>query len=62
VSTTNVLIDRKPKHHHWLLTQEKLESTDAQLERVPHKALQHFAQEMGISEEYPRTTIKLLKP
>jgi len=45
----------KLKYHHCLLTQEKLESGGAQLEHV------HFAQEMGISLEYPRITTKLLK-
>jgi putative IMPACT (imprinted ancient) family translation regulator len=61
MNTTDVLIDRKLKHHHCLSTQEKLESTDTQLEHLPHKALKHFTQEMGISAEYPRTATKLLK-
>jgi len=62
VPTTNVcVIVGKLKYHHCLLTQEKLESGGAQLERVPYKTLQHFAQEMGISLEYPRITTKLLK-
>jgi len=39
----------KLKHHHYLLTQKKLESAGAQLGQVPYKTLQHFAQEMGIS-------------
>jgi len=43
------------------LTQENLESASAQLGHVPYKKLQHFAQEMGISVEYPRITTKLLK-
>jgi hypothetical protein len=51
----------KLKHHHCLLTQEKLENAGAELEHVPYKTLQHFAQEMGISAEYPRITTKLLK-
>jgi len=38
-----------------------LESAGTQLGHVPYKTLQHFAQEMGISVEYPRITTKLLK-
>jgi hypothetical protein len=48
----------KLKNHNFSLTKEKLESTAWTCALLD---IQHFAQEVGMSVDYPRITTKLLK-
>jgi hypothetical protein len=56
-----VLIDKKQKHKHQVLTEEKLDDTGARLECTPGKSLKHLAQETGVSKPSARTETQLLK-
>jgi hypothetical protein len=45
-----VLINRKPKQQHQVLTEEKLDGVRAWLEHSPSKSLKYLAEEMRVSE------------
>jgi hypothetical protein len=57
-----LLIDKKMKHKHRLLTEEKLDDIGARLEHTPRKSLKHLAQEIGMSKSSAKTATQLLKP
>lgn len=49
VRMTGMWIDRKPKHQHWILTEEKLDDIGAQLEQLPCKSLKtHWTRDKSI--------------
>jgi hypothetical protein len=60
--TTGFLIDKKQKHNRRVLTEEKLDDTEARLEHTPIKSLKRLAQETGVSKSSARTESQLLKP
>jgi transposase len=47
--TTGFLIDKKTKHKHRVLTEEKLDEIGATLEHTPRKSLKRLAHETGVS-------------
>jgi transposase len=60
--TTELLIDKKTKHKHRVLTEEELDDTGARLQHTPRKSLKCLAQEIGESKSSASTATKLLKP
>jgi ribosomal protein L35 len=60
VGTTGLLID-KQKHKRHVLTEEKVDDTEAKLEHTPRKSLKHLAQETGVSKSNARRVTQLLK-
>jgi hypothetical protein len=59
---TGLLTDKKQKHEHRVLTEGKLDATEARLEQTPRKSLKRLAQESGVSKSSARTATQLLKP
>jgi hypothetical protein len=59
--STGVLIDKKQKHKHQVLTEEKLDDIGARLERTPGKLLKRLAQATGVSKPSARMETQLLK-
>jgi transposase len=59
--TTGFLIDKKTKHKHRGLPEEKLDEIGARLEHTPRKSLKHLAQETGVSKCSARIATQLLK-
>jgi transposase len=47
--TTGLLIDKKQKHKHRVLTEEKLDAIGTRLEHTPRKSLKHLAEKTGTS-------------
>jgi hypothetical protein len=45
-----LLIDKKQKHKHRVLTEEKLDDIGARLEHTPSNSLKRLAQETGVSK------------
>jgi hypothetical protein len=56
-----LLIEKKPKHEHQVLTEEKLDDIGSRLDHTPRKSLKHLAQVTGVSESSERWTTQLLK-
>jgi hypothetical protein len=59
--TTEFLIDKKTKHKHRVLTEEKLDEIGARLEHKPRKSLKCPAQGTKVSKSSARTATQLLK-
>jgi uncharacterized membrane-anchored protein YhcB (DUF1043 family) len=55
------LIQKKQKHKHQMLTEEKLDDIQTRLKHTPRKSLKHLAQDTGMSETSARNAIQLLK-
>jgi hypothetical protein len=58
---TGLLIDKKWKHKHWVLSEEKLDDIGARLVHTPRKSLKHPAQETKVSKSSARRATQLLK-
>jgi hypothetical protein len=56
-----LLIDKKQKHKHRVLTEEKLDDRGARSEHTPRISLQRLAQETGVSKGSARRATQLLK-
>jgi hypothetical protein len=56
-----LLIDKKTKCKHEMLTEETLDATGATFEHTPTKSLKCLAQETGVSESSARSATQLLK-
>jgi hypothetical protein len=56
-----LLTDKKQKHSHQVLTEEKLDDIGARLENTPRKSLKHLAPETRVSKSSARTATQLLK-
>jgi hypothetical protein len=56
-----LLIDKKQKHKHRVLTVEKLDDIGARIEYTPRKSLKRLAQETAVSRRSARTATQLLK-
>jgi hypothetical protein len=59
--TTGLLIDKKQKYKHRVLTEEKLHDIGARLEHTPRKLQKRLAQETGASKSNVRRATQLLK-
>jgi hypothetical protein len=59
--TAVLLIDKKQKHKHQVLAEEKLHDTGARLQHTPRKSLKRLAQGTGVSESSARMATQLLK-
>jgi hypothetical protein len=59
--STWLLIDKKQKHKHWVLTEDKLDDIGARLEYAPRKSLKCLAQVTGVSKSSARRATQLLK-
>jgi response regulator of citrate/malate metabolism len=59
--STGLLIDKKQKHKHQVLTEEKLDDMGARFEQTPKKSLKRLAQETGVSKSSARRATQLLK-
>jgi hypothetical protein len=57
--TTGLLIDKKTKHKHLVLIEEKLYDKGARLEHTPRKPLKHLAQETAVSKSSARVATQL---
>jgi hypothetical protein len=58
---TRLLTDRKTKHKHRVLTEDKLDDTGARLEHTTRKSLKRLAQGTGVLKPSARTATQLLK-
>jgi hypothetical protein len=59
--TMGLLIDKKQKHEHQVLTEEKSDDIGARLEHTPRKSQKRLAQGTGVSKSSARTATQLLK-
>jgi transposase len=59
--STGLLIDKKQKHNHRVLTEEKLGDIGAKLEHTPRKSQKRLTQETGVSKSSARRVAELLK-
>jgi transposase len=59
--TMGLLIDKKQKHKHQVLTDEKLDDIGARLEHTSRKSLKHLAQETGVPNSSTEVATQLLK-
>jgi hypothetical protein len=61
-TNNSLLRDKKQKHKHRVLTEEKFDTIGARLEHTPGKLLKYLAQETWVSKSSARTATQLLKP
>jgi hypothetical protein len=59
--TTRLSVDKKQKHKHRVLPEEKLDDIGARLKHTPRKLLKCLAQETGVSKSSARRATQLLK-
>jgi transposase len=58
---TGLLIDKKQKHKHRVLTEEKFDAIGPRLEHTPRKITEMSNPRNGVSKSSARMTIELLK-
>jgi hypothetical protein len=56
-----LLTDKKQKHKHQVLSEEKLDDIGARLQHTPRKSLKHLAQGIGVSKSTERRATQLLQ-
>ncbi|PNF30394.1 hypothetical protein B7P43_G12868 [Cryptotermes secundus] len=59
---TGLLIDKKQKHNHRVLTEENFDNIGARLEHTPRKSLKRLPQGTGVSKSRRATQLLKLRP